>query len=220
VNWLGLDWIGICLNVFVLAIVPGLLAAYGGHLAAESISDPKRSRNVKLCFWALFLFGVVATFWQQFRAAQTDLDRGTNETWIQALATSKFLPPPPPANISKTSTSLVSRSYLIFDGTMRFGERRDNVGKLLPDQNLQVGGGLFFNYYYKATGPSPVQEDGNARLTILEPDFSPASQQKAIEYFKATIKKESRERHIKPAYTVFMPQDADHWDSARAWTEE
>jgi hypothetical protein len=41
-HWFGFNWFDIILNVLVLAIVPGILAAYGGHLAAEGVGDAKR----------------------------------------------------------------------------------------------------------------------------------------------------------------------------------
>ena len=104
-NWYGLNWADIILNTAVLAIVPLLLAAWGGHLAAKAIDDPKRSRNVKLCFWALFLFGVLATFWQQFRAAESDLAKGTSDTWMFIVATRSYAPPAAPECASKVPAS-------------------------------------------------------------------------------------------------------------------
>ncbi len=85
-NWLGLDWSDIVLNIVVLAIVPGLFAAYGGHLAAESISDVKRQRKIKAIFWMMFIVYVIATGLQQFRVAEAELNRDTKETWADAMA--------------------------------------------------------------------------------------------------------------------------------------
>lgn len=93
-NWFGLNWLDVVLNVAALAIVPGFLAAYGGHLAAEAIGDKKRSRKVKAFFWILFSCGVLITFWQQFRIAQADLARETKETWGEALARRVLFAPP------------------------------------------------------------------------------------------------------------------------------
>jgi hypothetical protein len=66
----GLDWLDIAINVVALAVIPGLLAAYGGHLAAQAIKNKKHSRKVKTYFWMLFSFGIVVTLWQQIRIAE------------------------------------------------------------------------------------------------------------------------------------------------------
>jgi hypothetical protein len=65
-------WMDVLLGTALLAIVPFAMAAYGGHVAAESISDPKRRRNVKLKFWAICLVGVGLAFIQQYRAITSD----------------------------------------------------------------------------------------------------------------------------------------------------
>ena len=65
-------WMDVLLGTALLAIIPLLMAAYGGHVAAESISDPKRRRNVKLKFWAICLVGVALAFVQQYRAITSD----------------------------------------------------------------------------------------------------------------------------------------------------
>jgi hypothetical protein len=85
-QWLGLNWADIALNIAVLALVPGFFAAYGGHLAAESISDKKRGRKVKSVFWLMFLVFVLATGWQQLRVAESDLARDTRGNWADAIA--------------------------------------------------------------------------------------------------------------------------------------
>ena len=43
VEWLGLDWWDVILNVVVLAIVPGIFAVVGGYLATESIDVARNS---------------------------------------------------------------------------------------------------------------------------------------------------------------------------------
>jgi hypothetical protein len=105
-NWFGLNWLDIFLNVVALAAVPGFLAAYGGHLAAEAIVDKKRSRKVKAYFWLLFSFGVIVTFWQQFRIAESDFARETREQWGQAVITRLlFSPPLPPSEPTHSPSS-------------------------------------------------------------------------------------------------------------------
>lgn len=127
---------------------------------------------------------------------------------IQVVPTAPSPPPPPP------------RSYLVFDGTMRFGERRDNLGNLQADQNLRVGDELFFNYYFNPTGPNPILIDGHSALTKLEPDFSRDTQKRVIEYFKAEVKKEKKEHGFSPSWSTLMPQDKGHWNTAYAWTDD
>jgi hypothetical protein len=102
-RWFGLNWLDIFINVLALAIVPGLLAAYGGHLAAEAIEDARRQRNVKMCFWFLFSFGALVTFWQQLRISQSDFARETKESWEDALATRVLFPPPSAPSASVAS---------------------------------------------------------------------------------------------------------------------
>jgi hypothetical protein len=101
VNWYGLNWTDIIINVTVLAILPGIVGALGGHLAAEGLQEEKRRRWIKVIFWAMCFVWVLVTFWQQFRAAEADLDRATKDAWAQTLATSKIPPPVPPANIER-----------------------------------------------------------------------------------------------------------------------
>ena len=85
VEWLGLDWWDVILNVVVLAIVPGIFAVVGGYLATESINDKQRARWIELCFWGLFLFGFATTIWQQLRVAEADLSKQTRESWADSL---------------------------------------------------------------------------------------------------------------------------------------
>jgi hypothetical protein len=43
----SIKWLDFLLGTLVLAVVPLFLAAYGGHLAAQSLPDPKKCRNAK-----------------------------------------------------------------------------------------------------------------------------------------------------------------------------
>lgn len=61
-------WTDVILGTALLAIIPFILAAYGGHLAAETIGDPRRRRSVKLKFWGLCTVGVLLAFLQQYRS--------------------------------------------------------------------------------------------------------------------------------------------------------
>jgi hypothetical protein len=105
-HWLGLNLGDIALNILVLALLPGLFAAYGGHLAAEAISDKKRQFKIKAVFWLMFVIFVLATGWQQFGVAESDLARDTKETWADTVVLRCLAPsptPPPFWYVPKTS---------------------------------------------------------------------------------------------------------------------
>jgi hypothetical protein len=76
-------WADFLINIVTFAVVPGLLAAYGGYLAAEAIQDVKRSRRVKRYFWFLFAAGVITTAWQQYRVVLTE--QGKPNSSVAAL---------------------------------------------------------------------------------------------------------------------------------------
>jgi len=99
-HWFGFNWFDILLNVLVLAIVPGILAAYGGHLAAEGVGDAKRKKKIQGCFWGLFLLLVGFTSWQQIRIAEADLAKETKNSWDEALLARAFFSPGLPAPLS------------------------------------------------------------------------------------------------------------------------
>jgi hypothetical protein len=114
-SWFGLNWTDIIINVVVAALLPGAMAAYGGHLAAESIQDNKRSLRVKVFFWTLFGLGVVVAGWQQIRAAQGVLDSDTQQKWIEGLTATKFTAPPAPIIYTQKSDEPKAKLEFIFD---------------------------------------------------------------------------------------------------------
>jgi hypothetical protein len=77
-------WTDIILGTTALAIVPLLLAAYGGHLAAEMIENPIKRRKAKLIFWGLCLVGVSLAFLQQFRAVNSDVSNQSKTDGVEA----------------------------------------------------------------------------------------------------------------------------------------
>jgi hypothetical protein len=83
-----LNWLDFILGVSVLALVPFVLTAYGGHVATESINEPTIRRNVKLKFWGLCAVGVVITCLYQYRISTIDAERQrkTEEAQRQALS--------------------------------------------------------------------------------------------------------------------------------------
>ena len=60
------------LAVVVLAAVPFWMAAYGGHVAAESITDVRHRRYVRLKFWGIGLVGLFVAFAYQYRVTKSD----------------------------------------------------------------------------------------------------------------------------------------------------
>jgi hypothetical protein len=70
-------------NTAASAIVPLVLAAYGGQVATDPMADPRIRRNVKLVFWALALIGIVLAFCQQFKTALSDQDRDIKTAWFE-----------------------------------------------------------------------------------------------------------------------------------------
>lgn len=56
----------------ILAIVPFVLAAYGGYLAAETIQDLRVRQSTKLKFWGLCIIGIILAFYQQYRSSELD----------------------------------------------------------------------------------------------------------------------------------------------------
>jgi hypothetical protein len=55
--------------------VPFVLAAYGGHLAAQTLTDHKNCRKTKLIFWGLCLVGIVVAVLYQYRVGKIDEER-------------------------------------------------------------------------------------------------------------------------------------------------
>ena len=217
VTWFGLNWWDILLNTAVLAAIPLLLAAWGGHLAAEAITDPKNKRKVKACFWLLFAFGVVATFWQQFRSAQSDLEKDTNTKFAMAVAVQRMYPPPASPLIEEKLTPTPPRSYLGGDGEPKFlGRSAEGVA----GSNFQVGDALGFNVYYRSSGPNAIYIGSAGRMVVLEPDDSPESLKEAYKSFESELKAEGKTNlDFKETWTQVTP-DTRRFDSAYAFDGE
>ncbi len=55
-----------------MAIIPFFLAAYGGHVAAEALTDLRARRSAKTKFWGMFAIGVLLATMYQYRTQKAD----------------------------------------------------------------------------------------------------------------------------------------------------
>jgi hypothetical protein len=62
-----------------LAFAPFSMGLYGGYVAAEAITDPKKRRKTKVTFWALALLGILLGFGFQYLATKSD--ETNRQTW-------------------------------------------------------------------------------------------------------------------------------------------
>ena len=186
----------------VLAILPGLLGALGAHLAAEGLQEEKRRRSIKVIFWAMCLVWVLVTFWQQFRAAEADLDRAAKDVWAQALATSKFLPPPPPANIERGKRQAIPRSYVVLSDNPRF------AGGDAEGKPFAVGEAISFNLYYKQQGPNSVDLVECSRWLYVEGDYQAPTQKALINDFEEKLKSTQPDSNRNRLPSTLMPGDS------------
>jgi hypothetical protein len=101
------DWVDVIVGTFILAIIPFILAAYGGHVAAETLPDPRVRRGTKLKFWGLCFVGVMLAFYQQYRSSRSDQDREKRTDLVQKLILSQlqnFHSQAPPVTTSVPAT--------------------------------------------------------------------------------------------------------------------
>ncbi len=195
-EWLGLNWADIAVNIVVLAL-PGLFAAYGGHLAAEAIQDQKRQRKVKGIFWLMFAIFVLVTGWQQIRVAESDLSRDTKDAWADSLALKELRPnfAPPAFAYLKTSISsavtMKPRSYVVFVDNPQFPEEIKNGQRSSPP-DFKPGDDIAFNIPYRQSGPNPLQIINSSRWLYTEPDFKDDTQKSLITDFKKLMLRERK----------------------------
>lgn len=72
---MAIKWFDLLSGTIVLAVVPFVLAAFGGHVAAQTIANPRIRRNTKLIFWGLCVLGIAVAILYQYRVGQTDQQR-------------------------------------------------------------------------------------------------------------------------------------------------
>src|SRR5258708_14636540 len=83
-----MNWVDLWGGVGLLAIIPFVLAAYGGHVAAETISDVRQRRRVKLTFWVMSLIGVGIAVVYQFRITKSDDEKQkVAQQWQEGITT-------------------------------------------------------------------------------------------------------------------------------------
>jgi hypothetical protein len=70
-----MNWLDVILSVVLLALVPLGMAAYGGQIAAETLTDPHRRRVVKRKFWWACVLGIVIASASQYRTTKADGER-------------------------------------------------------------------------------------------------------------------------------------------------
>jgi hypothetical protein len=194
---LGLNWADFAVNIAVLALLPGFFAAYGGHLAAEAIQDPERQRKVKGIFWLMFAIFVLATGWQQFRVAESDLVKDTKDTWAYSLALKELRPnfTPPPFAYLKTrissGTTATPRSYVVFVDHPQFPREIKN-GQVSSPLDFKPGDDIAFNISYRQSGPNPLQVINSSRWLYTEPDVKDDTQKSLITDFKKLMQRERK----------------------------
>ena len=67
------NWWDVTIGTLSLAIIPLFLAAYGGHLAAKTIAEPRQQTLAKLYFWGACILGILFIFVQQYRSSESDV---------------------------------------------------------------------------------------------------------------------------------------------------
>jgi hypothetical protein len=81
-----MNWVDYLLGVGFLSVVPFLLAAYGGHVAADTADDRKR-RRIRIIFWSLCIVGIVITAAYQYRIAKSDIAKQTStQQWQDGIS--------------------------------------------------------------------------------------------------------------------------------------
>jgi hypothetical protein len=111
-----------------------------------------------------------------------------------------------------------ARIYMVFDGPPRFGERRDEKGLLLPDQNLQPGDPLGFDYSFKVNGTAPVQWYGSISRTYLRTSYDLKTQKEVVGTFDALIKKAGKE-NPSPSPKILVGGES-RWSTSFGWDDD
>lgn len=84
------SWIDFALGILLLALVPFALAAYGGHVAADTIVENHKRRIVKLKFWGMGFIGLLVAIAYQYRTMKTDEARQVQTRDFQSSVTDRL----------------------------------------------------------------------------------------------------------------------------------
>jgi hypothetical protein len=72
------------LSFLALSAVPLVLGAYGGHLAAEVVDNPRHRKNAMLIVWGVTAIGVVLAGCQQYLVYKSDKDHDSIQRVVMA----------------------------------------------------------------------------------------------------------------------------------------
>jgi len=96
-----------------------------------------------------------------------------------------------------------------------------NEGRLSAERNFKVGERLFFNYFYQARGPNPIQSFPNTRWIYLASDSKHATQARIVKDFKQIIAKDWKNNpQFAKAYSLMHDGDLGQWNTVFAYSED
>ena len=128
------------------------------------------------------------------------------------------LPIPAPGGAPSTP---IKRTYLLLDGNIRFPQDAAADGRnISPERNFHEGDKLFFNYWYKAVGPNPIQVYAGSRWVYLQPDAGDDVQQEVVKDFKGRLTKEWKDHPRFAENYTLMHEGDSQWNTAFAYTGE
>jgi hypothetical protein len=201
---LGYSVSGLPASIIVACVIWGTAWLFFSHLFFIYDGTASCPTDVKIILWggATFLLVIIL-------AAPVRVQYAKEHT-------PPSVPQTPP--VSPLVVTPEVRSYIVFDGSMRFGEKKDYKGQLIADRNLQVGDEFAFDFYFRATGPNPVDLVSVSLWLYVEPDFQDKTQRDMIEAFKQRLSAERKRRPGKSEASTFMPGER-RFDTAYAKSE-
>jgi hypothetical protein len=116
----------ILLALVVVAIVPFVMAAMGGHLATLAIEEPSRRRLWKMAFWAICIVGVCLGGWQAVRTVKGQNDLGSELGAILKNTEKPSMPPVINVQVPKPEVEPI-----VFSGipALAYPDRIETVGQ-------------------------------------------------------------------------------------------
>jgi hypothetical protein len=121
----------------------------------------------------------------------------------------------PPAVPVQPAPAKAERTYLEFDGNIRFPQDVAADGRTWgPERNFRVDEEMYFNYFFRALGPNPIQVFASSQWIYLEPNASAETQNKVVKAFKQRI---ARNLKAHPEFaengTSMYEKGIDQWNS-------